>query len=272
MYFRLSNHVFMHVVLPIMLALSFLVPTGSDFRLAISAAALHEFWHVFAAVFLHAPILRLTFLPYGCHLRLGQTDFLSEARIAIAGPMGSLLLFLLFQHTDFGRINFTLFLINLLPALPLDGGRLFRMLLLQHCGMVIAARRMQYIGIFIGILLMLYAISRPSPFCGCIALLVISHPRLLPASCPLLQKKAVRITKVKMFHVRYTDSLLSLSRHFSPFYYAQFPVRGRNAVLTEETVIACLRRNAAARVSDALTVSPGRIPPLSGRHSSVSAE
>lgn len=258
MYFRLTNHFFLHVTVPLMVGLSFLVPDAAGFRPALLAAALHEGCHAAAALWLRVPILRLTVLPYGCHLRLGTADVVREAKIAAAGPLGSLLLYFLFRGGAFGEINLLLFLINLLPALPLDGGRLLRLLLLQNQGTYFVNRTLRRMGVLAGICMAFYAFLAPSPLAFCIAALLFSHARSAPL--PLLQKKAVRTPRVKMFHARSTDSLLSLSHYFSPFYRAAFSITDRGLLLTEAEVTAMLRQNAAARVSDAL--APGRLPPL----------
>ncbi len=261
MYFRLTNHFFLHIGVPVLVGISFLVPAASVFRQMLLAAALHESFHALSACFLHVPILRLTILPYGCHLRLGRTDFSSEAKIAAAGPLGSFLLFLLFWRRDFGHVNLMLCLLNLLPALPLDGGRLLRLFLLWNRGYFFVSRILRRLGLLIGLCLALYAFLRPSPFFGCIAVLLLSRPAPVPFS--VLSKKAARTARVKLFHARRTDSLLSLTHYFSPFYHATFRIRGCNRLLPEAEVTLYLRQNAAARVSDVLsTVAPGVIPPL----------
>ncbi|MBE7024979.1 MAG: hypothetical protein E7408_02860 [Ruminococcaceae bacterium] len=263
MYFRLTNHFFLHITVPVMLGLSFLIPTAEVFRAALFSAFLHELCHTLAAFALHVPILRLTVFPYGCHLRLGVTDFCTEAKIAAAGPCGSLLLFLLFRHSSFGQINLLLFLFNLIPALPLDGGRILRLVLLQSHGVFFVCRALRRMGVLTGICLSLYALIRPSFFCLCIAVLIFSHTSPSPMPLPILLKKATCIKRVKCFHIRSTDSLLSLTHYFSPFYRVLFIVTDQNKLLHEEDAVACLRQNAAWKVADALRlIGTGKISPL----------
>ncbi|MBE7062919.1 MAG: hypothetical protein E7390_03905 [Ruminococcaceae bacterium] len=260
MYFRLTNHFFLHVGVPLMIGLSFLLPDAAGFRLTLLAAALHEGCHAVMAFCLRVPVLRLTILPYGCHLRLAPVDLMREAKIAAAGPAGSLFLYFLFRDKTFGKINLILFLINLLPALPLDGGRLVRLLLLRNQGTYFVSRTLRRMGVLSCIFMVLYGFFIPSPFALCIAVLLFSYARSLPV--PLLQKKAIRTRRVKIFHARSTDSLLSLSHYFSPFYSAAFSITDRGFLLTEAEITAILRQNAAARVSDVPV--PRRLPPLSG--------
>ena len=250
MYIRINRHIFLHIGLPLLLGLSFLVKEGKMFRLVFFFAALHEAFHYLAARALRAPVLSLALLPYGCHLRLGRTDFSAEAKIVLAGPLGSFLLSLIFRGSEVGNINRMLFLINLLPALPLDGGRLFRLFLWRTLGVFRGNRALRLSAYIVSACLTFAAVRTPAPFLFVIAALLLSYTRSIPLSVPLLQKKAKNVSRTKNFRVRKSDSLLSLSHTFSPFYHARFRVWGTGQILTEEAVSSRLRQNAAARVSD----------------------
>lgn len=257
MYLRLSRHIFLHIGLLFLAVLSFFSPAGAQFRLVFFFAALHEVCHYLAARILKAPVLSLALLPYGCHLRLGKTELRTETKIVLAGPLGSLLLSLLFRGSDIGRINGMLFLINLLPALPLDGGRLLRLYLWRTCGTFQGNRTMRRMAFWVSASLFFMAAYLPAPFLFCISALPLLSVRSIPMCSPLLQKKAAGTQSVKTFSARPRDSLLSLSHAFSPFYYAQFRVRDTDYILSEETVSSALRQNAAARVSDILESKRG---------------
>lgn len=248
MYIKLSRHIFLHMGLLLFIVLSFFVPAGARFRLVFFFAAVHEACHYLAARILKVPVLSLALLPYGCHLRLGKTDFNAEVKIILAGPLGSLLFYVLFRGTEIGNINGMLFLINLLPALPLDGGRLFRLFLWRTCGTFYGNRVLRRMAFFVSGALFYLAVRLPAPFLFCIAALPIFSVRTIPLSSPLLQKKAAGVLPTRTFSASRRDSLLSLSRTFSPFYHAQFRVRGTGETLSEEAVSAALRKNAAAKV------------------------
>ncbi|MFW5731031.1 MAG: M50 family metallopeptidase [Desulfonatronovibrionaceae bacterium] len=109
----------------------------------------HEFWHSLVARKLGVPISGITLFVFGGVAQMDDepTTPKSEFWIAVAGPLASLflalvfyLLFSLFQGMDMTRgvtgvlmylalINFILALFNLIPAFPMDGGRILRAIL-----------------------------------------------------------------------------------------------------------------------------------------------
>lgn len=250
MYFRFTNHLFLHVSVPILLLLS--IPAGRIYQLTLISAVFHECCHAFIAYRLRVPVLRLTILPYGCHLRLGVTDFSTEAKIAAAGPLGSLCLFLLFSQSAFGRVNLFLFLFNLIPALPLDGGRLLRLILLKHYGTFFVNRFLRRTGIMAGVILLLSGALFPSVFYLIISMLILSNARQTAVPSPVIQKKAACVHREKLFSAKSTDSLLTLTHYFSPFYDSAFFVADENRVVREKSIIRHLRQNVTGTVGDLL--------------------
>lgn len=126
----------------------FFVVEHSLFAAAVLGAALiHEAGHVAAALAMGGTIAELRLLPFGVSMRLEGGLFLlgyrRDAIIALSGPAANLLalgafaaaarvmsappqLFAYFILADLG-----LCLVNLIPALPLDGGRALEALLLS---------------------------------------------------------------------------------------------------------------------------------------------
>lgn len=101
----------------------------------------HELAHVAAARALGHPAFEVELLPFGGVARMGSEVFLDpgrEIRIALAGPGVNLVLFALGMglyahgwwegplHSFYLQTNLLLLAFNLLPALPLDGGRVVR--------------------------------------------------------------------------------------------------------------------------------------------------
>ena len=115
---------------------------GTRLALALLSLAIHEAAHIIAARNGKASVDCITVYPFGAVMDLGglSNSSGSEAAAAAAGPIGSLafagmlqLTVTLLPETEWVRIlirtNLLIALLNLLPAYPLDGGRIFRALL-----------------------------------------------------------------------------------------------------------------------------------------------
>lgn len=101
------------------------------------ALILHEMSHLVVARMLKYKMSNILFMPYGISLD-ARGDYISpthEVIIALAGPICNILLVMIsvciwwieptmYVYTlDFVLVNLTLAIFNLLPILPLDGGR-----------------------------------------------------------------------------------------------------------------------------------------------------
>lgn len=118
--------------------------------LGVFAAILwHECAHAMAAMGLGYKVREIELLPFGGVARierLSEAGAANEFIIAVAGPLASLLLaaiiYMIMLFTGYWsdilifhyNTNIVLALFNLLPGLPLDGGRMFRALLSIYLG------------------------------------------------------------------------------------------------------------------------------------------
>ena len=105
----------------------------------ILAIVIHELGHFFIAKKLGYNLSKFSISPYGFSLSYSNQnfDFKDELKIAIAGPLANFLfafvilgVWWIFPSTyffteDFVLISIVIALFNLLPAYPLDGGRIF---------------------------------------------------------------------------------------------------------------------------------------------------
>jgi len=119
----------------LLLVIVFLLLCGelSPLMLSLLALSLHEAAHAMMAVGLGCRVLKIELQPFGFVARLDTTaDRCDELCIAAAGPLFSLLSAMACFSMgtasgfirDFGYRHLFVGLINLLPALPLDGGRI----------------------------------------------------------------------------------------------------------------------------------------------------
>lgn len=127
-----------------LLGLFFVAGVLAKGLLAFACVLAHELAHVLAARRLGLAVEEVELLPFGGVARLGGQLVLHPARefwVALAGPLGNLLLVFLalgakrhgLWHEELGpffiQCNLLLAAFNLLPALPLDGGRVYRAVL-----------------------------------------------------------------------------------------------------------------------------------------------
>lgn len=116
---------------------------------------LHEFGHCIAGQYYSMEIRSITLYPFGgvANMKLPKVPF-QEIVVALAGPAVNVVLIpvlLLFAplapdfFSQVGGVNLVLLVFNLLPAFPMDGGRVFRgllaMLLKDHVKATVIAGR-----------------------------------------------------------------------------------------------------------------------------------
>lgn len=134
------------------------------------ALAIHEFGHAIFidATGMHVECIELT--PIGARISLDEYagDCKDEFIIAMGGPLASLFLAavcaLIYRFFNWEPLiilmlsSLALLCINLLPALPLDGGRMLRAALCSKLERLTANKICAGVGIFIGISLLLIGI------------------------------------------------------------------------------------------------------------------
>lgn len=121
------------------------------FAMAYFSALLHELIHILTAKRLKIPISRIEVLPFGICGRLG-VEFIkspkNEFLVAAAGPLASGVLACVFwaalqylpqysEWLEYGKnVNLSLMLLNFMPTLPLDGGRIVKAVLSELLGII----------------------------------------------------------------------------------------------------------------------------------------
>ncbi len=128
---------------------SFLGGYQNMFIVAYIAAILHELAHILCARLLNVKVSRIILYPFGVTARLSAgyiKNSEKEFLIAFAGPLLSIALFwlslILKKQSDsdllgfFADVNLSIALINLIPALPLDGGRMLKAQLTTKYGII----------------------------------------------------------------------------------------------------------------------------------------
>lgn len=130
---------------------------------------LHELGHVAFALKLKVFVEEIELFPFGGIARIENISKFggyTEAKISAAGPLISGIIALICFFSPFKssyielffKYNFALFVFNILPALPLDGGRIARNFLIIYKSYRSSTRLMIISGQVLAILLVLYNI------------------------------------------------------------------------------------------------------------------
>lgn len=133
-----------HPAMGIWFGLSIALGHASAAMAAALALAMHETGHFLAARCFRLPVTRLEIMPFGAVMRIEGVDaaptwqsFLTAAGGPAASLIGCMLSPVLLRLSlipyglirCFARCSLLLFAVNLLPALPLDGGRMLEAVL-----------------------------------------------------------------------------------------------------------------------------------------------
>lgn len=162
-----------HPVLVLMLILGLVTGMGAHIPALMLSLCAHELCHALAALGCKVRVRELELMPFGGAARIDGLWTLRPAQVicvALAGPAANLLIALgcsalawsglITPYIAFVwlRINLVLMLFNLLPALPLDGGRVFCALISTRCGQARSLRLGISLGRVLAILLLSWAV------------------------------------------------------------------------------------------------------------------
>jgi len=141
---------------------------GSYLAVVLLSLIAHELAHLVVIRSFDLRVSEVELLPFGGVARLEdlvENDPYVESTLAMAGPLANFALAALFHFTGWGQnaelgglfleTNLVLGLFNLLPALPLDGGRLWRAHLARRVGFQQASVRLVLTGRIVALLLLL---------------------------------------------------------------------------------------------------------------------
>ncbi len=128
----------------------------------------HELGHSIVAEKSGYKLKKLTLMPYGAVIKgdIKGINLKDEIKVVIAGPLVNLCvaLFLVgvwwlfpdvYPYTDLAVISSaSLFIVNLIPAYPLDGGRLLLLILTEKMQRKKAERVVKFVGVIIAVMLL----------------------------------------------------------------------------------------------------------------------
>lgn len=159
-----------HPTLLLMLLLAIMTGSGERVPIVVLSLTAHEFSHALVAQALKVHVRELELMPFGGAARIDDLWTLRSSQVipvALAGPCVNLLIAITCAALAWGGLmtparatlwlqaNLSLLLFNLIPALPLDGGRVFCAWLGARVGQTRALR----IGIWMGRLLAVFLMA-----------------------------------------------------------------------------------------------------------------
>ena len=244
MFFKVKKRLFLHksfILLPLVIYIS---DSRRIYLFMLFFAFLHETAHLLAAKLLKKSGESLLITPCGFELRLKSAAPGGEALILLSGPLLSLLFAALFyflgKQTLF-LINAALFIFNMLPALPLDGGRLLKLFFWRTLGAYRGNCRIKLVSRICAVVLIALAAFFHSVWLFIISLVIFSKTKKLTLT-PFYKKRG-RFVPVKTFYFPHNPPVLYLLRLFSPYYYTVVYICGKNKPLTEAEIIKAAEAN-----------------------------
>ena len=101
---------------------------------AATAALIHELFHILSVIAVNGKIEKIHISVIGCEIETAPLGVFKSIICILAGPIGSgMLLFLRYCFPMIAVCGFFQCMYNLLPVMPLDGGRILGILLDCFC-------------------------------------------------------------------------------------------------------------------------------------------
>ena len=129
-----------------------LAGAAAEAVLSYAALLIHEMFHIAFALKMKIPIGRFVVLPFGINIKIkDKLSYVNEIILCAMGPFGSLAVMCLCIYIRLNGVsskyldyfilaNFSIFIINIFPIFPLDGGRIFKRMLESKTGHYRAAQ------------------------------------------------------------------------------------------------------------------------------------
>lgn len=155
---KITRFFYIHILTLPLLLLAYAVGTLHTTLMAYCIVTVHELFHLFAALLLRVRVKSIIIMPFGMTLRLSEAmvkESGKEVLIAMAGPFANFLMLVVGAVLKYYYIwaeesmflykglNWLIMLFNLMPVLPLDGGRVMRAVLAHFFGYLRAMKVMR---------------------------------------------------------------------------------------------------------------------------------
>ena len=250
---------------------------------------LHEAAHCFIAFLLHLHTASIELYPFGGAAQIeGIGDnHIYEGLIAAAGPLCSLFTGFLWDigtqygilplWNDFVKYSYTIAMFNLLPAYPLDGGRILMGLFCSAWG--IQKGRKRCMAVSLGFAFLLLGVSAFGMITGGESASFLVMSLFLAAAAVRAVKKPYegyrrqklwcKADNIKLIKAQENDSLLEVSSRFfgSSYFFVVVVDQGENIrnILTEKDIFEFLLRDSTLLLRDVCVEFPWKNKSLSSK-------
>ena len=155
---KINSFLYMHIATVLLFAVCYINRNLEMLAVSYSSIFLHELAHLVAATCIGLRCSHIVMYPFGVNLKLKNSIVYSltdEIILYISGPLTNAILSLVsafFMNNGplwpvFYWNNLTLFLFNLLPIMPMDGGIILNKIISRRFGARAGERIMRYISI-----------------------------------------------------------------------------------------------------------------------------
>jgi stage IV sporulation protein FB len=254
---------------PLIIAAAVFFDFFAEIMLTYAIAIIHEFSHVCVAKKLGIGINKIEIFPFGVTAQISETVVKKphkEIIIAITGPISNIILAIIGRVElaynifpseliqFFITINLAMLVMNLLPILPLDGGRIMRAIFTMNFGTVKAynfsikvTRILSIAAIFTGITILIFTKFNFSLLI--IGVFLLSNTLAERNSSSLIAMRGIIYTQSKVDNImrgnsivaKNTESARKLLKNFSYNHYSVVSVLDERmnigGVLTESQII-----------------------------------
>lgn len=221
-----------HPLTAVLILICFLMGQIKLLAAAYAVMTLHEMAHLVASLCIGLKPESITIAPFGIQLRLKSRLICSAADELIlyaAGPLVNGALALLCAYAGYEqlyRLNMSLFIMNLLPVMPLDGGMIVRRLIMCRASSEAAQKIMMALSAVFA--LMFAAVSAAVWYAGgagitaavmslfLIGNMLTSGEKYSPEFIFAISGAAKRSNKVKIVIVDEKNSYIKAARSISP--------------------------------------------------------
>ncbi len=159
---RICKYLYINILTVIFFCTCYAFGKESFFLVSYFSMFLHELGHLTAALLIGLKPSRISLHPFGVNLRLKSTFVYSladEIILYISGPLVNIILALIFNtvfHNTYAfSVNIALFITNILPIIPLDGGNILKKVISFKAGETIASYIIRISSFLIGTIIFL---------------------------------------------------------------------------------------------------------------------